>query len=503
MGFLQRINAWLSAPVSNRALSFETVFGHDVPRDEITRVTVDSARRSMAVWACQSLISGDLANLPFQAYRKVDDVRRSLTPTPSWIDEPNPLNPNFTGISYRRQVGLSEMQDGNAFIAVYPDVFDPVRLLVLNPTQCRITDGDGSPMYEVVNNRGGQLAVLSPFQLIHIPFFLPPGATRGLSPIAAAAQGIEIDLAAQKQGSKFLSGGGLVTGIIEVPETAGALDQKQKDDLRDSFRRRRDGPNGYSIGVLDGGAAFKQVMMSQSDAQYIETRKFQLEEIARLYLIPPFMVGSQEAAGVAYASSVEREQHYIDHCLVHYAGPVEAGHRRLLPGPDTYMKFNFDAFLRGSTKERYDAYAVGLEHKFLYQEDVSRLEDMDPGRAGTYLETPNNNGPKPVKPAPAAPPPPARSDTIINNHPPVFPEGFVRNQTVVNPATVEAQFALPVNNVDARTVVAEGAVVYNAGPTTPDVVVNVAAPEQRITKRTVERDGSGLITRIVETPDGE
>jgi HK97 family phage portal protein len=377
--------------LARRALSFESIFGHDLTRDTAgaTNVTTESARRSMAVWACQSLISGDLANLPFQPFVKRGDVREPLVPQPSWVDEPNPLNPNFTDISYRRQVGLSLLQDGNVFVSVFPNVFEPEQLTVLNPSQVNIKDGDGMPVYEVVGlNKQLTLGRLSPLNLVHIPFILPPGHSRGLNPIEAARQGITLDLAAQGQGVKFLDGGGLMTGVIEVPAAAG--------ELKQAFKRRREGPKGYSIGVLQGGATFRQVMMSQQDSQYIETRKFQLEEIARLYLIPPFMVGSQEASGVAYASSVEREQHYIDHCLIHYAGPIEKGHRRLLPGPDTYMKFNFNALLRGNTKERYEAYAVGLEHKFLYQEDVARFEDMDPDRTGTYLETPNNNGPRPT-----------------------------------------------------------------------------------------------------------
>lgn len=381
--------------LAKRAITYETIFGHDLTRDEAgTRVTTESARRSMAVWACQALISGDLANLPFQPFRKVGTVRQPLDPEPSWIDTPNPLNPNYTEISYRRQVSLSELQDGNAFIAAHPDVLEPQHLLVLNPAQVDIKDGDASPVYEVRDRSRRTLAVLSPLNLIHIPFFLPPGETRGLNPIEAARQGIAIDLAAQTQGQKFLDGGGLVTGVIELPPEAGTLNQTQVDDLREAFKRRREGPKGYSIGVLQGGASFKQVTMSQEDAQYIETRKFQLEEIARLYLIPPFMVGSQEPSGIAYASSVERAQHYIDHCLVHYAGPIEAGHKRLLPGDDTYMKFNFNALLRGSPKERAEFYMSGLQNKWLFLEDVARLEELDPDRGGTYLETPNNNGPR-------------------------------------------------------------------------------------------------------------
>jgi HK97 family phage portal protein len=385
--------------LSKRALSFQTIFGHDLERTGnygATRVTTESARRSMAVWACQSLISGDIATLPLQPYRKVGDDNRESLPTPSWINEPNPANANFTIVSHKRQAGLSLAQEGNAFVGVFPDVFNPLRLLVLNPSQVQEKDGEDSPVYEVTGANGRQLEVLSPLNLIHVPFILPPGEKRGLNPIEAARTGIAIDIAAQQQSLKFFDGGGLITGIIEIPAEAGVQDNKKIEDIRESFRRQRSGPSGYSVGVLQGGAAWKNVGMSQADAQYLETRKFQLEEIARLYLIPPFMVGSQEASGVAYASAVERAQFYIDHCLTHYTTPIEAGYRRLLNDPDAYLKFNFNALLRGDTKTRYEAYGIALQNKFKTIDDVRRLEDDEPfgGTDGGFLETPNNNGPR-------------------------------------------------------------------------------------------------------------
>jgi hypothetical protein len=299
----------------------------------------------------------------------------------------------------------------------------------------------------------------------------------------------------------------VATALLTINSVAPTLmrfgTQQQKDDLRDSFKRRKEGPKGYSVGVLDGGATFRPIAMSQSDAQYIETRKYQLEEIARLYLIPPFMVGSQEAAGVAYASSVERAQHYIDHCLAHYTGPIEAGHRRLLRGPSTYMKFNFNALLRGSPKERAEFYDSGLQNKWLFIEDVARWEELDPKREGTPLETPNNNGPKPT-PAPKPPAPAPRGGDVTVT----IAEGAVRSDTTISPpppAEVSVTTPAVVNNVDARTVVAEGAVApanitVEAAPS-PNVTVTV--PEQRTTTQTVERDSAGLITRIVKEPDGE
>jgi HK97 family phage portal protein len=386
-----------------RALSFETIFGHDLTREEglaTGRMSVEQARRNPWVWACQSLISGAIANLPTDVIRKVGESRTRL-PAPDWMVTPNPQNPNFTAISYKRQVALSLLQDGNAFIAVYPDVFDPQQLIVLNPSQVEIRDDNGVPLYVVTDGtyRQLELARLSPLNCLHIPFILPPGYNRGLNPIESSALTIGIDLAAQKQASKFLAGGGLVSGVIEVPREAGALTQEQVDGLRNQFKRKREGPSGYSIGVLEGGATFKSIQPSQAESEYIANRKLSREEIAGIYLIPPFFIGSEEPAAAAYASTEARAQHLIDYCLMHYTGPIEKGHDRLIGGSDTVVQFNYNALLRGDIKSRYEAYSTGLQNKFLYLEDVWAKEDLDPNRGGTNLETPNNNGVPQATPA--------------------------------------------------------------------------------------------------------
>jgi HK97 family phage portal protein len=378
-----------------RALSFETIFGHDLEPGGASRVTSESARKNPFVWACQSIISGTIANLPVDILRKEGEIRVPVASPPSWVDEPNPFNPNYTSISYKRQLALSLLQDGNAFVAVSPDVDEAFRLLVLNPAQVEIKDGDDSPVY-VVTDAGKRLtlAVLSARNCLHIPFILPPGYTRGLNPVEAAALSIGIDLASQKQASKFISGGGLVTGVIEVPREAGDLTQQQMDDLREGFKRKREGPAGYSIGVLQGGATFKPISQSQAESEYIAGRKMSREEIAGMYLVPAFMIGSQEPGGVAYASAVERAQHFIDYCLLHYTGPLELGHRRLIPGADTYFKFNFNALLRGDLKTRAGIYDSLLQDRVMKVDEARTLEDWAPlgeDNGGGFLNTPNNN----------------------------------------------------------------------------------------------------------------
>lgn len=385
---------------STRSISPATLFrtGADLTygRNEAgVTVTHESALTYSGIWACVRLLVGDISTLPLDAYIRDGGVRRPLRPKPDWIETPDPMDPSVTRIDHIGQVALSILLDGNAFVLAEPDVFNPVSLTVLNPVRVRVTKPRREPEYHVTDMHGRPTGdAMGPSNIIHIPYFRAAGSLRGMSPIDMNAGSIAISLAARKYVERFFGSGAMVPGFISLPVEA---TQPQADDVAKKIAEKHGGwRKAGTWGVLSGGAKVEKVGLSPQDADLTTIFRNQLEEGARIYGIPPFMVGSQEAAGVAYASSVERAQHYIDHALRHYIEPIEVAYRRLVPGPTTYVKFNYDAFLRGDTKSRYESYQTGLASKFLYLEDVWRLEDMDPGRKGTALETPNNNGPKPT-----------------------------------------------------------------------------------------------------------
>lgn len=358
-------------------------------------VNHDTALTYSGIWACVRLLVGDISTLPLDAFIRDGGVRRPLRPKPDWIENPDPMDPSITRIDHVAQVALSILLDGNAFILVEPDIFNPVSLTVLNPVRVRVTKPARVPEYQVTDQHGRPIGeVMTPLNVIHVPYFRAAGSLRGMSPIDMNAGSIAVSLAARKYVETFFGKGAQVPGFVSLPVEA---NQTQADDVAKKLAEKHGGwRKAGALGVLSGGATFQKTGMTPQDADLTSIFRNQLEEGARIYGVPPFMVGSQEPAGVAYASSVERAQHYIDHALRHYVEPIEAAYRRLIPGDRTYLKFNYDAFLRGDTKSRFETYKTGLESKFLYLEDVWRLEDMDPNRSGTPLETPNNNGPRPT-----------------------------------------------------------------------------------------------------------
>lgn len=374
-------------------------------------VTADSALTYSGIWACVRLITSDISTLPLDAYRKTATARVPLDPQPTWIAQPDVLDPSYTGIDHFAQVVLSLLLDGNSFTLATPSVYKPDRLEVLNPRRVQVTKPGTSPEYRIMDRNGmpGE-EVLGPADVLHVKINAKPGAIRGMSPVDANAGSISISLAAQKYVERFFGQGAMMPGFIEVPASSD-VEEMRKDFQRQHGGWRRSGLAGF----LTGGAKWTPSGITPKDQELGEVFRRQLEEAARVYGIPPFMVGSQEPAGVAYASSVERAQHYIDHCLRHYVLPIEKAYDRMVPGDrrlsiagsDTYLKFNFNGLLRGDLSARNQAYRESIQNGILSQDEVRALEDLEPipGGKGAHYWMPINFAPldQPILPAGATP----------------------------------------------------------------------------------------------------
>lgn len=372
----------------SRALSFQTIFrtGLDtfpVRPESGFFVDSDTAMRFVAVWSAQRLIVGDISTLPVEAFVKDDTgTRKPLRPKPSWIEEPDPFDPSFTRVSHFGQVALSILQDGNSFTLVEPSVFRPERVEVLQP---RLVEpykpaGQRSPTYRISNGRGRIVDELTPANIIHIAPFRKPGALRGLNPIDAAAEGIGIGMAAERYTSRFFLSGASMPGFIKWP---GDPTQPQIDEADRNLRKAKGGwRNAGVLGHLTGGADYVPTGIKPADSDLSAIRQFQVEDIARLYGIPPHMLGILTERG-GNMSVEQRSIDYVAHGLRHYIEPIEIGYRRLVPGDaSTYLKFNFAGLLRGDILSRYQSYNIGIRDGFLSINDVRRLEDMAPVAGG-------------------------------------------------------------------------------------------------------------------------
>lgn len=386
--------------------------------DAAVRVTHDSALTDDAILAAVSLLAGDIAGLPMRAFQTSGGLTQPLDRQPAWIEAPDPLDLAITDVQHRMQVALSLLLAGNAYVLCEPSVFDPVSLTVLDPTRVRVCKPGRERTFEVMS-RSEQDGLwqpadvemeLSSAQVLHIPYLLRPGRLTGVSPIDAQSGNLGISIAMRRWVETFFGKGGQVSGLVSLPVGATGQDvdgvQSRIQSKWSSWRKAG------VIGVLGGGATFIRTGLSPQDADLGALWRRQLEMAARIYGIPPFMIGSQEPAGVAYASSVERAQHYIDHCLARYTRPIEKAYSRLVPGDgrlavpgsNTEVRFVFDAFLRGDPGARWATYLTGLQAKAMTIGEVRALENKPPmsGYSPEYLAGPDGLYQTPQNSAPSA-----------------------------------------------------------------------------------------------------
>jgi HK97 family phage portal protein len=351
------------------------------------RVSDATAMNASAVWACVRLISAAIAGMPLHAYRATATGRDPID-LPAWMTRPT-MNPNTTRAVHIQQLVASLLLDGNAFIQFFPSVMNPRSALVLAPQDVEIVDhGFGSVEYRV-RSAGRDL---TPAEVVHILYVVVPGKERGLNPVDAARETIGLSLAVDQYGAAFFGNGATLSGVIEYPEGV-APTKDQVKEMVQSFRRRHVGTTkSHAVGALTGGAKWKENSASHRDSQFLELREYQIEDIGRLYGVPPHILGSQKPGSVSYASVELRNIDFVTHGLQPVIEKIEDGYDRVMPS-GTFLKFNVAGLLRSDAKSRWESYGIALDKKVILREEVRALEDLPNIGALGFLETPNNNPP--------------------------------------------------------------------------------------------------------------
>ena len=223
-------------------------------------VDIETALALPVVLRAFSLMSGDIGPLPIDAYRRVAK-RREEMPTPSWLEVPDPGNPNFGRPQFISQCVVSLMGAGNMYVRAYPTRFDTAFVKVMDPWRVSVETGaDGIDRYRIGS------ALLDSSQVVHVPMLTLPGQSMGKSPVTLLAEPIASGLAAIKFGGYFFANGAAMQGVIETP--AGAqVDAKQ---IKEQMERGNRGlSKSHALGVLTGGATFKELTANPRDSQMV------------------------------------------------------------------------------------------------------------------------------------------------------------------------------------------------------------------------------------------
>jgi HK97 family phage portal protein len=358
------------------------------------RVDTTSAFKLPVFRRCVSLLADDISPLPVDVFRRSASGRVAVTPPP-WMRHPT-LDPNYTWRHHVADAVWSYATDQNVFIRALPDRSRVDAVYVLDPENVDVkTASDGTVTFRLL--REG--VTLTSREVIHIHAAKSPGRSRAPSSVELLKETIALGLAAEEYGARFFSNGAVMQGMIEAP-AGSAIDATV---LKKEMERSHKGASkSHAIGVLVG-ATFKPISVDADKSQLYELKEQVVEDVARGFGIPPFMVGSTKPGAVAYASTTNAVVSYVTHAVLPIVDLLEGAYSDLIPGGDTYVKLNLNHLLRGDQPSRFSAYQVGLQNRFIKVDEVRGWEDWEPfgeSAGGGFLETPNNS----AQDEPEAPP---------------------------------------------------------------------------------------------------
>lgn len=376
--------------VEERDLSYQQVWGSGLDVSTMTTwsgafVNQANSLQLGAVYACVRLLGDTISALPTDTFVRVNGDRQPYRPRPAWVTEPD--GPGSSRIDYMQQVVTSMLLSHGAVIQVLRGGNGEVVALVpLDPTRVEVRRNPGSRQREFVIDGG--TAVLPQSDVLYITEMRRPGQLKGVSRVDEVKQTLGLAKALDEFAARYFSNGANTSGIIEFP---GNLTREQAKDLVSGFEEGHKGlRRSHRPGVLFGGAKFTKTTVDNDSAQFLESRRFAVEEIARIFRVPPSMLGVTTPGAMSYASVEQNGIQYVTHTLRPYIEKIEEGYSRLLEGR-AFMKFNVDGLLRGDQASRYASFSTGIQSGFLSINDIHRLEDMSPVEGGDSYRVPLAN----------------------------------------------------------------------------------------------------------------
>ena len=363
------------------------------------RVNERTSMQMTAVYSCVRILSEAVASLPLNVYRYTDTGGKEKAIDHSLFhllhDEPNPEMSSFI---FRETLMTHLLLWGNAYAQIIRNgKGEVIALYPLMPDRMSVDrDKNGQLYYKYTKNNDDAPTMesgsvyLSPSDVLHIPGLGFDGLV-GYSPIAMAKNAIGLAIAAEEYGSKFYANGAAPSGILEHPGTL-----KDPARVRDSWNATFGGSsNSKKVAVLEEGMKYTPISIAPNEAQFLETRKFQINEIARIFRVPPHMVGDLEKSSFSNIEqqSLEFVKYTLDPWVIRWE---QALYRTLLTEEEkktVFFKFNVEGLLRGDYASRMNGYATARQNGWMSANDIRELENLDriPAELGGDLYLVNGN----------------------------------------------------------------------------------------------------------------
>lgn len=386
----------------------ETLFGA-APTGSGVSVTPDTALAASAVLACVRVISESVASLPCHVYRRLEIGKERAAEHPVYPVLHALANPEMTAFDFFELMQSSILLRGNAYAYIERDRGARVKALwPLRADQVRVERRADGWIWYVWTPPQAQRLEFRRDEILHVHGLSRDGLI-GLSPIALAAESFGLSIAQTGFASSFFGNGTVMGGMLEHPKT---LSKDAADRLVSSVRAAHEGfSRAHKLLVLEEGMKYAAIGVEPEAAQFLESRRFQVEEIARIYRVPLHMIQSLERA--TFSNIEHQGLDFVVHSLRPWLVRMEQAIARdvLLPREreSLFVEFLVDGLLRGDLDSRYRAYATGRQWGWLSADDVREKENMNPlpdGKGGEYLSPlnmiPAGTTPDPSRPTPSA-----------------------------------------------------------------------------------------------------
>ena len=368
-----------STSLSNPAAWLTGLFGTSKTG---VQVSEDNALTFSAVYAAVRIISETIASIPLNVYVYDGETRVIAREHPIQkllAHTPNTVSSSFT---FRESMAANLVLHGNAYAKIeFNAAGRPISLTPLNPMLVEVKIVDGEKVY-VFNEKTTYLD----YEIIHVVGLSFNGLT-GKSPLTVAREAVAIGLAAQEYGARFYSNGANTGGIITAP---GRLSLEAINRLKQSWNRANAGLGAsHGTAILEEGMKYEKVGLDPEAAQFLQSRKFQVNEIARIFRIPPSYLADLENSSTR--ANVEQQAiQFVRDCVTPYVRRFEVEFNRKLfreDEPNYYAYFTMEGLMRGDLQGRYQAYATARQWGWLSVNDIRDLENLNPVEGGdVYLQ---------------------------------------------------------------------------------------------------------------------
>lgn len=340
-------------------------------------VTPAGALRIADAWACIRALADAAASLPLHAYRRVPGGRERVeNPAAELLRRPAPA---VTQSGLIGQLVTHLNLYGNAFLGLYRDGGEIAQLGLLHPDTMSVEVKGGRPLYTYADPVSGARQTLTTADVIHVRALSADGIM-GLSPIRQAREALGLSRALTEHAARFFENDARPSGILKVD---GALTSDQAEYLRTAWDARHRGVDrSHRIALMSGEVEFVSVSMPMDDAQFLEQRKLSTVEVARIFRVPPWIIGADSGESMTYSNTEQQSLHFATYSLRPWLVTIEqalSANRELFPA-GTYCEFTLDALLRADSATRAQVYTAALnpDTGWMTRQEVRQLENLDP-----------------------------------------------------------------------------------------------------------------------------